>query len=113
MKGGPSGPGGSGAGAGTGGMQEAPLVFSGAAGVAQSLASLKEALRASQKACLAAACSSLVLALGCAALLAARPEPVYFGMSEDMKLLPMVPLDRPVMGDAAVKAWWPSRSRWP
>ena len=87
--------------------QDSPetCVFTGAPGVAQSLATLKEALRASQKACLAVSCLSLVLGLGCAALLLARPAPVYFGMSEDMKLLPMVPLDRPVMGDAAVKAW--------
>ena len=94
----------SGASGGAGGGLDA-CVFTGAPGVAQHLASLKEALRGAQKACLALSCLSLVLGAGCAALLLARPEPVYFGMSEDMKLLPMVPLDRPVMGDAAVKTW--------
>lgn len=34
-----------------------------------------------------------------------RPVPVYFGMTADLRLLPMPPLSSPVMSDAALKAW--------
>jgi intracellular multiplication protein IcmL len=34
-----------------------------------------------------------------------QPKPVYFGMTESMELLPMTPMDEPLMNDAALKAW--------
>lgn len=77
----------------------------GAGEVFASLAYYKSALRASQKLCLVlAALACFGLAAGLAAVLL-KPDPVYFGMSQDMKLLPMTPLDRPVMNEAALKNW--------
>ena len=48
-------------------------------------------------------CAVLLCALLCCFWL--RPEPVYFGMSRDMKLLPMTPLSEPILNEAALKNW--------
>lgn len=77
----------------------------GAEEVFVSLSCYRSALRSAQKLCLILAgfaAAGLITGL-CAVL--ARPEPVYFGMSQDMKLLPMTPLDKPVMNEAALKNW--------
>lgn len=51
---------------------------------------------------------SLILLLSLTAnglLLFFRPAPVYFGMTADLRLLPMPPLSSPIMSDAALKSW--------
>lgn len=83
----------------------APGPARGAEEVFVSLSCYRSALRSAQKLCLILAgfaAAGLITGL-CAVL--ARPEPVYFGMSQDMKLLPMTPLDKPVMNEAALKNW--------
>lgn len=77
----------------------------GAEEVFVSLSCYRSALRSAQKLCLIlAGFAAAGLITGLCAILA-RPEPVYFGMSQDMKLLPMTPLDKPVMNEAALKNW--------
>lgn len=65
----------------------------------------RQALRTAQKTCLVLSCAALLSLGAFVVTLLARPAPVYFGMSSDMKLLPMTPLSEPMMTDAALKNW--------
>ena len=66
----------------------------------------KNALKKSQKTnMILCAVLAISISLNCALALI-RPKPVYFGMTEEMQLLPMIPLSQPVMNDAALKAWF-------
>ena len=80
-------------------------VYVGACGTFEGILSLRRQLRQTQKGALCLSLANLVLlcALLCCFLL--RPEPVYFGMSRDMKLLPMTPLSEPILNEAALKNW--------
>ncbi len=85
--------------------EEEGLGSGGAEEVLSDLLSLRASLRRAQK-------SQLLLALSCLLSLSAlllslvlRPAPVYFGMSQDMRLLPMTPLSEPVMNEPALKSW--------
>lgn len=80
-------------------------VYVGAYGTFEGILSLRRQLRQTQKGALCLSLANLVLlcALLCCVLL--RPEPVYFGMSRDMKLLPMTPLSEPILNEAALKNW--------
>jgi len=49
-----------------------------------------------------ALCLSLMLNIG---LIISEKPPVYFGLSQDMTLLPMHPLSEPMVDDSALKAW--------
>lgn len=49
-----------------------------------------------------ALCLSLA---GNVALLLTEKEPVYFGLNQEMALLPMHPLSEPMVTDAALKSW--------
>ncbi len=69
------------------------------------LARTRQALRTAQKTCLVLSLAALVSLCAFLVTLLARPAPVYFGMSTDMKLLPMTPLSEPVLTDAALKNW--------
>lgn len=80
-------------------------VLSPGAQTLESLLFLKSALRRTQKCALFLACTSLVLLILVLVLFFVRPAPVYFGMSQDMKLLPMTPLSQPVMNEPALKNW--------
>ncbi len=77
----------------------------GADEVAESLGSLRLALRRAQQTCLLLGGLSLVTVPALLLVLWLRPGPVYFGMSQDMKLLPMTPLSRPVLNEPALKNW--------
>ena len=48
---------------------------------------------------------TLFLACICCMLALVHQKPVYFGMTENMELLPMTPLSEPFMNDAALKSW--------
>lgn len=78
-------------------------VYVGAYGTFEGILLLRRQLRQTQKGALCLSLANLVLlcALLCCFLL--RPEPVYFGMSRDMKLLPMTPLSEPILNEAALK----------
>lgn len=80
-------------------------VYVGAYGTFEGILLLRRQLRQTQKGALCLSLANLVLlcALLCCFLL--RPEPVYFGMSRDMKLLPMTPLSEPILNEAALKNW--------
>lgn len=65
----------------------------------------RQALRSAQKTCLVLSLAALVSLAAFLVTLLARPAPVYFGMSSDMKLLPMTPLSEPMLTDAALKNW--------
>lgn len=79
--------------------------MTGALGVLENIDELRGALQRSQKTTLALAIGLVVGLVLIAALLLIRPKPVYFGMTEEMQLLPMTPLSEPLMNDAALKAW--------
>lgn len=49
---------------------------------------------------------TLILSIGLNIwLITTDKEPVYFGVSQDMTLLPMHPLSEPLVNDSALKAW--------
>ncbi len=77
----------------------------GLASLGEGLAETHQALRQAQKACLALSLVSLLSLSAFLLTLMLRPDPVYFGMSRDMKLLPMTPLSQPMLTDAALKNW--------
>lgn len=77
----------------------------GAEACAQSLTVYRRALRGAQKTALLLALVDGLLLVLVLVLALSRPEPVYFGMSQDLKLLPMTPLSEPVMNEAALKSW--------
>ena len=82
-----------------------PRLPDGAARVAESVGYYREALRSAQKATLTlAAVSAICLTAALAAILLREP-PVYFGMGQDMTLLPMVPLSEPILNESALKNW--------
>ena len=71
----------------------------------EGLGEARRALRQAQKLCLILGLASLVSLSGFLGAVLLRPAPVYFGMSQDMKLLPMTPLSEPVLSDPALKNW--------
>ncbi len=77
----------------------------GALGTLEGIFSLRRQLRSLQKGILCLAAANLVLLAAFLCCLLMRPEPVYFGMSRDMKLLPMTPLSKPILSEAALKNW--------
>ncbi len=77
----------------------------GALGVAESLGDLRQALRRAQLTCLVLAAVTMVSLLALPLCLWLRADPVYFGMSQDMKLLPLTPLSRPILNESALKNW--------
>ncbi len=85
--------------------QQAPVLFSQAGETLESLLFLKTSLRRTQKGACTLALANLLLLCTVLVLLLVRPAPVYFGMSQDMKLLPMTPLSEPVMNEPALKNW--------
>lgn len=83
----------------------ADLPLAGALGCAESLVSLRRALRSAQKTGLVLALANVLCFAALCVTLLTRPEPVYFGMSQEMKLLPMTPLSAPIMNEASLKNW--------
>ena len=77
----------------------ADLPLAGALGCAESLVSLRRALRSAQKTGLVLALANVLCFAALCVTLLTRPEPVYFGMSQEMKLLPMTPLSAPTSLD--------------
>ncbi len=77
----------------------------GLASLGAGLAETRQSLRLAQKACLVLSCICLLSLSAFVVTLLVRPDPVYFGMSRDMKLLPMTPLSQPMLTDAALKNW--------
>ncbi len=72
---------------------------------AESLSFWRQSLRTAQQAVLVLASLTAVCLTALLVSLLCRPDPVYFGMSRDMKLLPMTPLSEPVLSEAALKNW--------
>lgn len=78
----------------------------GAVDVVENIAYYRNALKKSQKTNIILSLVLVIsLVLNCALALI-RPKPVFFGMTEEMRLLPMTPLSEPLMNDAALKAWF-------
>ena len=87
------------------GIQNEDNVYVGAAGTFEGILSLRRQLRQMQKGALCLSLANLVLLCALLCCFWLRPEPVYFGMSRDMKLLPMTPLSEPILNEAALKNW--------
>lgn len=77
----------------------------GALDAMHSLAWYRTEFQKSQKLCLVLAASLLFSLAGNGALLFVRPAPVYFGMTSDLRLMPMPSLNEPIMSEAGLKAW--------
>lgn len=77
----------------------------GAVRVAASIGYYRDALRSALRTNLVLAGIAL-LCLACAlTAVLLREPPVYFGMGQDMKLLPLVPLSEPILNESALKNW--------
>lgn len=87
------------------GLPEADVPLAGALGCADALVSLRRALRSAQKTALVLALTNILCLAALCITLMNRPDPVYFGMSQEMKLLPMTPLSAPIMNEARLKNW--------
>jgi intracellular multiplication protein IcmL len=74
-------------------------------GTMENIAGLRISLKKSQKTNIALSVALVIAVTLVAALALIRPKPVYFGMTEQMQLMPMIPLSEPLMNDAAIKAW--------
>lgn len=87
-------------------QEEAPVYPGwGAEATFESLFTLRASLRNAQKTAFCLAIANMALLGLCLVLLLVRPQPVYFGMSQEMKLLPMTPLSEPIMNETALKNW--------
>jgi intracellular multiplication protein IcmL len=80
-------------------------VMQGMADVVENVSLYRRALRSSQRSNFICVCLLAVLLAACIVLAMTRPKPVYFGMSQEMTLLPMVPLNEPLVSDAALESW--------
>ncbi len=82
-----------------------PGLIDGSMEISESIAYYKSALRSAQKMCLIMGCISAFCIVSMTVSLVSKEPPIYFGMSQDMKLLPMVPLSKPILNDTALKNW--------
>jgi len=74
-------------------------------GVAESISNLRSVNHGLLKALIIVSAVLVVSVAGNIVQLATEKPPVYFGLTQEMSLLPMLPLSSPMVNDAALKSW--------